>query len=124
MKKKFHGTQRGAGEDHSAAGEALVVAANPRSGFDCAYFISGAAVDRARQWFDVHDPGFGEDLRSVFFRQIQVADVESIFCAVAAAHHAAAAGDASGSRRAFTVEVRVWVGLIARLSIFRLENAD
>ncbi len=100
------------------------VATNPCCRLDGAHFVSGTAIFGVAQRCDVHDPRFGEDLRSVLFGQIQIAQVESIFRAVTATHHAATAADACGSCRAFSSEVRVGEGLIAQLSLLRLEDAN
>jgi len=67
MKKKLHRAQRGGGEDYASARELTGVTVNERGGLNCAYFVTGAAIARATQRFDVNHPGFGEEPRPVLF---------------------------------------------------------
>src|SRR5271165_6895212 len=121
-KEKFHGAERRGGENHSAAGEPGGLPVNECGGINSPYFIAGAAVAEAAQRLDVHHSGFWKDARAVLFRQIQIAKVQPVFRAVAATHHAAPAGNASGSRRTFSAEIWIREGLPARLSLSRLED--
>src|ERR1039457_949936 len=62
-------------------------------------------------------------MRPVFFSQVKVVKIQRIFCAVAATHHATAAGDARGSRRTFSLEKWIRTGLAGRFPFRRLEDA-
>ena len=96
---------------------------NPRGGVDGAHFVAGAAIADATQRLDIHHPGLGKNPRSVLFREIQIGQVQGILRAIPATYHAASAADAGGSRRAFSPKKWIRKGLIAGLSLRRLEDA-
>ena len=96
--------------------------ANPSSGAYGTDLIAGAAIVHPSERPDVDDLSFRENLCSVFFSQVEVAEIESVFGTETATHHATATAETSGAVRALSFEERVRKNLIPRLSLRGLKN--
>ena len=115
--------QRGGREDHAAAGEAAA-AGGHGGGADREHLVAVASVGSAIERPDIHHLGFGEDLRAVLLGEVEVVLVQGVLGAVAAAHHAAAAGDATGAFRSLAAEIGVGISLAGRVALRPFEDGD
>ena len=96
--------------------------ADPSRGAYGADLIACAAIVCSSERTDVDDLSFGENLRSMFFSQVEVAEIESVFGTKTATHHATATAEASGAVGALSFEEGVRKNLIPRLSFRGLKN--
>src|SRR5271157_3867343 len=122
--EKLSCPERRCGEDNRAASEAPGMPIQPRGGLHGRDLVAIAAIELAVQRPDIHHSGLGKYGGAVLFGKIKVILIESVFGAVPAAHHAAAAAIAGGALRTFSAEERVGISLAAGLAWRRLKNAD
>ena len=115
--------QRRGREDHAAAGEAAAPAGHD-GGWDREHFVALASVGTAVQRPDVHHLGFGEDPRAGLLGQVEVILVQGVLGAIAAAHHAAAAADATGALRSLAAEIGVGISLARRFALGPFEDGN
>ena len=85
-------------------------------------FIAFAAIGFIVERADIHDASLGEELHPALLGEVEVVLVESIFGAVAATDHAAAAGIAGCASGAFALEIGVGVGQASGFTLGSLEN--
>src|ERR1035441_2841238 len=100
------------------------MAVDPGDGLHRRDSVSAAAIGFAVKRLHIHHLRLRKYLRTMFFGEVEVIQVESVFRAMAATHHAAAATFAGGALRAFAVEVGVRHRYSAQHSLGRLENGD
>ena len=125
-KEQFHGASEDAEKTTARQVKLAGLAANPCHGIHGADCVPGAAVVRAGvvQRLHVDNLRFWKDLDAPFLRQVQVVEVERVFCAEAAAHHATAAARAGGAGRTFPAEEWIRTSFVARFSFWGLEDAN
>ena len=108
----------------AAGGEALDGAFEPAVGGLGEDLVAVAAVGRAVEGADVDDLGFGEDAGALFLGEVEIVFVEGVLGVVAAADHAASAGDAGLAGGAFAVEVGVGRGRAGWVAFGAEEDGD
>src|SRR5664280_121084 len=87
-------------------------------------FIPKVAVGHAIERPNIYHSRLCENFGVMLLRQVKVVLVERVLGAVAATHHAAAAGHAGRPLRAFSAEIWIRKRLATRLVFRRLEDSD